>query len=547
MGKKIVSLFIGVIVMLSMIGCASPAKEEEKQPEKATEKQQKEEAAEVEAKTFQFINMEGKEMEAVLAEEMEENSYDTSKITEKGGLKAYTDEKNRITGKVGVDISSTQGPIDWQKVKAAGIDFAIIRIGFRSYGETGQLFSDDNFLANMDGAKNAGLELGVYFYSQAISEDEAKEEAEFVRNQLGKYDISLPVMYHPGAINAEESRTKDKTPEQYQQDCKAFCDVLEASGYEAAIYSDMEWMAFTLDMNEMKGYDFWYADYTEKPQDPYTFSVWKYTEEGIVDGIEGSVNLNLWFIDEKKQEEEEAAKKKAEEEKKAKAEEAAQAETEAQQQAQANAKNMIVAIDPGHQAGTYSGQEPLGPGSAEMKDKVAGGTSGVATGVSEAELVLKVSLALQTELESRGYQVVMTKTTMEEGPSNIERAEIANHAGADCMIRVHANGSESSSARGALTMCMTPSNPYNANLYPESRRLSEVILDTICQATGANQLSIIETDAMTGINWSQIPVTIIEMGFMTNPEEDRLLNTEEYQANMVQGIANGVDAYFAQP
>lgn len=545
MGKKIFSLFIGVILILSMIGCASPSREEETLPEKTAEKQQKEE--EVEAKTFHFTNMEGEEMEAVLAEEMEQNSYDTSKITEKSGLKEYTDEKNRITGKVGVDISSSQGSVDWKKVKAAGIDFAIIRIGYRSYGETSQLFLDENFAANMDGAKNAGLELGVYFFSQAITVEEAKEEAEFVRNQLGKYDIALPVMYHPGVTNAEESRTKDKTPEQYQQDCKAFCDVLETAGYETAIYSDMEWMAFTLDMNEMKGYDFWYADYTEKPQNPYIFSVWKYTEEGSVDGIEGSVNLDLWFVDEKKQEEEEAAKKKAEEEKKAKAEEAARAETEAQQQAQANAKNIIVAIDPGHQAGSYSGQEPLGPGSSEMKDKVAGGTSGVATGISEAELVLKVSLALQTELESRGYQVVMTKTTMEEGPSNIERAEIANNAGADCMIRVHANGSENSSVSGALTMCMTPSNPYNANLYPESRRLSEVLLDSICQATGAGQLSIIETDTMTGINWSQIPVTIIEMGFMTNPEEDRLLNTEDYQASMVQGIANGVDAYFAQP
>jgi N-acetylmuramoyl-L-alanine amidase len=207
-------------------------------------------------------------------------------------------------------------------------------------------------------------------------------------------------------------------------------------------------------------------------------------------------------------------------------------------------KQKIVVIDPGHQARADAGQEPIGPGASQTKQKVTGGTQGAATGTPEYELNLAVGLMLRDELESRGYKVIMTRTENDVDISNSQRAQTANDAGADIFVRIHANGSDDPSARGALTMCMTAQNPYNAELYAESRLLSEDILGALCASSGANSLGVAETDTMSGINWSDVPVTIVEMGFMTNPSEDTLMETEDYRNKIAIGIADGIDKYF---
>ena len=208
----------------------------------------------------------------------------------------------------------------------------------------------------------------------------------------------------------------------------------------------------------------------------------------------------------------------------------------------------LVVIDPGHQGPgqDMSQTEANGPGSDVMKAKLAVGTYGRTTGLNEYELTLDISLLLKTELESRGYRVIMTRTTHDINIGNIERAQIANDAGADALIRIHANGSEDSSVSGALTMSPSASNPYVSNLYDVCRNLSSCIIDAYCAATGLENDGVLEVDDMTGINWSQVPVTILEMGFMTNTEDDLYMaNTANYET-MVRGIANGLDTYFGR-
>lgn len=208
----------------------------------------------------------------------------------------------------------------------------------------------------------------------------------------------------------------------------------------------------------------------------------------------------------------------------------------------------LIAVDAGHQGPgqDMSGQEPNAPSSDVMKARLATGTAGTTTGVNEYELTLQVALKLKEELLERGYRVVMTRETHDIDISNIDRCQIAEEAGADIMVRIHANGSEDCSVSGALTIAPTETNPDTQDIYEDSMRLSRLVIDSYCAATGLGNRDIWITDEMTGINWSNIPVTYLEMGFMTNPGDDQYMCEENNQSIMAAGIADGIDAYFGR-
>ena len=210
----------------------------------------------------------------------------------------------------------------------------------------------------------------------------------------------------------------------------------------------------------------------------------------------------------------------------------------------AAAGGRVVAIDAGHQAKGNSEKEPIGPGSSTMKAKVAAGAEGISTKLPEYKLTLSVSQKLRRILEERGYKVIMIRESNDVNLSNAERAEIANKSGASIFVRVHANSLDNNSVHGTLSMCQTAKNPYNGNLHAKSYSLSKKITDYVCAATGFKNRGVQETDSMSGINRCTIPVTIIEMGFMSNPEEDQKMAQDDYQELIAAGIANGIDAYF---
>lgn len=225
------------------------------------------------------------------------------------------------------------------------------------------------------------------------------------------------------------------------------------------------------------------------------------------------------------------------------------AESTAQTSAEADAQEdttYSVCIDPGHQGSwvDMSAQEAEAPGSSVRKTKSSAGTVGTTTGVCEYQLNLDIALLVRNELENRGYRVVMTRENNDTAISNSERAKLAASSGCDITVRIHANGSEDSSVKGALAMIGSRSNPYVSSLYDDSYLLANDVLNSYCSETGFKNLGLQFTDDMTGINWSTIPVMILEMGYMTNPEDDLAMQDPVTRGKMVNGITEGIEKYF---
>ena len=227
-------------------------------------------------------------------EQVSQNNYDFAKLDTSGPYYRYLDDQG-VKGIVGIDVSKYQGKIDWQTVKDSGVEYAILRIGIRGY-QSGKLVVDERFQENAAEAEKAGMPIGVYIFSAAITPQEAIEEAEFVLELIKPYtNISYPIVFDTEPIYSDDSRIKDLTPNQLTQITKAFCDTIIAAGKKPMIYANAKRLTTVLRLDELTGYELWYADYQEKPIFPYQYRMWQYTEKGFVPGIEGAVDINLFF------------------------------------------------------------------------------------------------------------------------------------------------------------------------------------------------------------------------------------------------------------
>ena len=212
-----------------------------------------------------------------------------------GAFYAYENSDDNTTASVGIDVSTYQGTIDWQAVKDAGIDYVIVRAAYRGY-ETGKIVPDDLYEQNIRGAADAGLHVGVYLYSQALSEHEAEVEADSLLSLIEGPPVDYPVVYDQEEYTADKARTDGLTGEQATLNALAFCRRVHEAGYIPMIYTNNDWATTMYDMERLDHYPVWYADYTSAPTLPGGFAMWQYTDSGQVPGITGPVDLNLLFL-----------------------------------------------------------------------------------------------------------------------------------------------------------------------------------------------------------------------------------------------------------
>lgn len=207
----------------------------------------------------------------------------------------YKYEDNNYTSILGIDVSEHQGDINWKEVKKSGVEFAILRLGYRGYGKEGKIILDKKFEENYKNAKEEGIDLGVYFFSQAINIEEVEQEANFVLENLNGRNIDFPIVFDLEKIKNDDARTDNLSQDEINDMTLKFCKIIENKGYIPCIYGNAKTFTTKMSLELFNNYDKWYADYQEKPLYPYDFSLWQYTESGKVNGIEGNVDMDLYF------------------------------------------------------------------------------------------------------------------------------------------------------------------------------------------------------------------------------------------------------------
>lgn len=267
--------------------------------EKEEERQKEEEAQNdpaTDGKHTLITNRDGSEEWVLISPYLTKNTLDFTKMEDKAGLKRYM-ENGRKTSYVGVDISKHTGKVYFPSLKAAGVDYVMIRLGSRGYS-TGQITLDENFKENIEGAIEAQLDVGIYFYSQAISQDEAVQEANFVVQNLEPYrgKVKYPIAFNMGFVSNDKSRIEGLSREDKTAVSVSFLDAVRAAGYVPMVYRDKEWLIKEVDLTKLQDYDVWLSQEEEIPDYPYRYAMWQYNTDGVLNGIDGGADLNICFV-----------------------------------------------------------------------------------------------------------------------------------------------------------------------------------------------------------------------------------------------------------
>ena len=271
-------------------------KEQDSQKDESEQKEVVQEDPSTDGKHTLIKNSDGTEEWVLISPYLTKNTYDFTNMTETANLRKYTDNGKKISY-VGADISKHNGTVNFRGMKAAGIDYVMIRLGARGYS-TGQLSLDDNFVENIEDAIDAGLDIGVYFYSQAVTLEEATQEANFVVQNLAPYkeNINYPVAFDMESVPNDKARIDGLSREDKTSISAAFLSGVQAAGYVPMLYGNKEWLIKNIDLAQLQNYDVWLSDDEDIPDYPYQYTMWQYTTTGVLNGITGDANLNLCFV-----------------------------------------------------------------------------------------------------------------------------------------------------------------------------------------------------------------------------------------------------------
>lgn len=254
------------------------------------------------AKTFNAADSGDEELIEIF-DNIPQNAYVADSFRQEGNELQYY-SSNRKASSFGIDVSKYQGEIDWEKVAGSGIDFAMIRMGVRGYS-TGQVVADEQFVKNMDGAKENGIDTGIYFYSQAVTVNEAVEEANYAVAAARSYNVVYPIVFYSERISSDIARTDGLSADELSAIAKAFCDTVKGYGYKSMICATKHRLAVDMDISTLKDYDIWLVDAPllkegdklSMSEYPYMYTMWQYSSTGKIDGIEGDADLNISFVD----------------------------------------------------------------------------------------------------------------------------------------------------------------------------------------------------------------------------------------------------------
>ena len=269
--------------------------EETQTEETQTEETQEEDNGLNDGKHTLVILSDGSEQLVELNDKLALNKYVKSRFVYKNPIMSYY-----INGKeaswFGVDISSKQGVVDFKKLKKAGCDYVMIKVGGRGYS-SGEIVLDEKLKDYMTGAKNAGLDIGVYFFSQAITKDEIEEEVQTLLEAIKDYSVNYPIVFDMEEIEGDMARVDSLDIDSRTSLAKQFLDDVKKAGYTPMLYGNKEWLVTKIDLEALSDYDIWLSQEADTPDYPYEFTMWQYDKEGTISGISEKTGMNISFVD----------------------------------------------------------------------------------------------------------------------------------------------------------------------------------------------------------------------------------------------------------